>query len=91
MSIANEPSGVEQADRPKPRITTYFVNGEREETTERELDVKVILIDSGHEPYTEWKLARDRGDHSFENYDEKVEIIEGEQFTATFEGPTPTS
>jgi len=70
---------------------TYFVNGEKQETVEHELTVREILEHAGFTPATEYHLVRDEGNYKYEDYDEKVHLHDGERFTATFIGPTPTS
>jgi hypothetical protein len=73
----------------KPLI--YFVNGEEQKTDQRELAVRVILKNAGFDPAEQYQLERDAGHHIYENYDEGVHLHEGERFTATYLGPTPTS
>jgi hypothetical protein len=73
------------------KITVYFVNGERQETTEHKLAVKTILANAGFEPTDEWVLSRDQDGHEFSDQDELVPIHKDERFTATRQGPTPTS
>ena len=70
---------------------TYFVNGEAFHTREHKLTVRTILEDAGFTPAEEYRLTRDAGHHVFDDYDTEVPIHEGERFTATFLGPTPTS
>lgn len=69
----------------------YFVNGEQLKTAEIELTVCKILESANFIPVTEYKLTRDEGHHEFDGYDTEVPIHDGERFTATFLGPTPTS
>ena len=73
------------------RERTYFVNGEAFHTGEHKLTVRTILEDAGFTPVEEYRLTRDAGHHVFDDYDTEVPIHEGERFTATFLGPTPTS
>jgi len=70
---------------------TYFVNGEKQEATEDRLTVAQILERAGFTPATEYHLIRDEGHHKYTDYDEEVHLHDGERFTATFIGPTPTS
>jgi AraC-like DNA-binding protein len=70
---------------------TYLVNGEKQETLEHKLTVAQILERAGFTPATEYQLIRDEGHHKFENYEQEVHLHDGERFTATFIGPTPTS
>jgi len=69
----------------------YFVNGEKEQTTQHKLTVTEILTRAGFEPATQYTLTRDEGSHKYTDYQEEVPIHENERFTATFIGPTPTS
>jgi len=71
--------------------TIYFVNGERQSTDKRELPVKAILANAGFDPIANYRLTRDEGNHPYTDYDQEVPIREGERFTATYVGPTPTS
>lgn len=73
------------------KVTTYFVNGERQETDEKELKVKAILANAGFDPTSEWVLSRDEPPEEFKDQDELVHIHQDERFTATRSGPTPTS
>ncbi len=70
---------------------TYFVNGERQETHKKELTVHVILADAGFDRPKDYRLTRDEGNHVYEHYEQEVHLHEGERFTATYVGPTPTS
>ena len=70
---------------------TYFVNGEKQVTTEHKLTVRTILANAGFDPAEQYKLERDEGHHVYTDYDEAVPLHEGERFTATYLGPTPTS
>lgn len=69
----------------------YFVNGEQFRTEEHKLTVRTILEDAGFTPAEEYRLTRDDGHHVFDGYDIEVPLHNGERFTATFLGPTPTS
>jgi hypothetical protein len=77
-------------DSPEHKID-YFVNGERQVTTERKLTVAQILEHAGFTSPVEYQLERDRGHHKFTDLDHEVEVHDDERFTATFIGPTPTS
>ncbi len=77
-------------DEPAKR-RKYFVNGERFATRERELTVREILEDAGFTPAEEYRLTCDEGHRVFDGYDAIVPIRDGQRFTATFLGPTPTS
>lgn len=76
---------------PERTVLTYFVNGERLTTHEDALTVREILTAAGFTLVEQYRLTRDRGNHVFTDYDQKVELHEGERFTATYVGPTPTS
>jgi hypothetical protein len=80
----------EQKNRPA-RVTHYTVSAEPQETIEHKLTVRAILENAGFEPAEDYTLARDNGNHAFTDLDEQVPIHEGESFTATFTGDTPTS
>jgi hypothetical protein len=80
---------TEQATHRK--AVTYFVNGEEQATTEDKLTVRQILTAAGFTPVEEYRLTRDEGGHVYRDYNEEVPLHEGERFTATFLGPTPTS
>lgn len=71
--------------------TNYFVNGETEWTQEKKLTVQQILENAGFTPASDYTLTRDNGHHDFTDLDEEVPIHKDERFTATFNGPTPTS
>lgn len=73
------------------RDITYFVNGEAQHTAEHKLTVRQILENAGFTPATDYRLTRDNGNHPFTDYDEEVPLHDGEKFTATFIGQTPTS
>lgn len=75
----------------RPVLTTYFVNGEQLRTTEKQLTVREILNDAGFTPVKEYRLSRDSDHGVFEHYGAEVSIRDGDKFTATFVGPTPTS
>ena len=80
-------------------VIKYFVNGEQiehefEKPPERErfsLTVREILESAGFTPVEEWELTRDQDNHTFESPGDDVTLENGEQFTATFKGPTPAS
>lgn len=69
----------------------YFVNGEVESTHEKKLTVRQILESAGFEPASDYTLTRDEGHHDFTDQDQEVPLHKHERFTATFNGPTPTS
>jgi DNA replication initiation complex subunit (GINS family) len=80
----------EQKDRPA-RVTHYTVSAEPQETTEHKLTVRAILENAGFEPAEDYTLTRDDGNKILSDLVEEVPIHEGESFTATFTGDTPTS
>ncbi len=88
MSVT-EQSEPQRGGQHKER--TYLVNGEAFHTQEHKLTVRVILEDAGFTPAEEYRLTRDEGHHVFDDYDTEVPIHEGEKFTATYLGTTPTS
>jgi hypothetical protein len=55
------------------------------------LKVKEILEHAGFEPFGDYKLSRNEDHHAYDDYNHEVGLREGERFTATFIGPTPTS
>jgi hypothetical protein len=75
----------------QPRTVTYYVNGEAQTTTKDKLTVRETLTAAGFTPVEEYRLTRDNGHHVYSDYDEEVPLHDGERFTATFLGPTPTS
>jgi hypothetical protein len=75
----------------KDRVIHYQVNGENQETTEHKLTVREILQNASFTPAEDYQLTRDNGHHTYNDLNEEVPLREGETFTATFTGPTPTS
>ena len=94
---------MSQQQSPTPtgrtEVIKYFVNGEQiEHTFEKpadrrpfQLTVRTILESAGFAPPEDYELTRDADAHTFDDLLEEVVIINGERFTATFKGPTPTS
>lgn len=77
---------------PKDHEITYFVNGEAEHTSEKELSVGSILQNAGFTPPTDYTLSGENPPQDFDSrYDELVKLHQNERFTARFKGPTPTS
>lgn len=80
-------------------VIKFFVNGEEieyefEKPPGREpitLKVREILQSAGFTPADEWVLTRDKDNKTFESPGDEVTLENGEQFTATFKGPTPVS
>lgn len=75
----------------KKHEVTYFVNGEVQVTAEHSVTVAHILERAGFLPVHEYELTRDSDGHTYDHYEHKVELHEGERFTATYIGPTPVS
>jgi uncharacterized protein YabE (DUF348 family) len=75
----------------RSKTVTYYVNGEALTTTEHKLTVREILLAAGFEPAEDYRLTRDNGHHQYDSLDDEVPVHESERFTATFNGPTPTS
>lgn len=73
------------------RQLTYFVNGEEQETHQHRVAVRTILSKAGFDPAEQYQLERDAGHHIYQDYNEEVPLHQGERFTATYLGPTPTS
>lgn len=73
-----------------PRTIHYSVSAEPQETNDHKLTGREILERAGFTPADEYKLTRDDGGKEI-SLDEEVPIREGEAFTATFRGVTPTS
>jgi hypothetical protein len=69
----------------------YYVNGERQTTTDHKLTVRTILTNAGFTPAENYRLVRVAGNHTYTNLDEEIPLHEDEQFNALFQGPTPTS
>jgi hypothetical protein len=82
---------ADQPDANKRDEIDYFVNGEEQTTSEHKLAVDEILAHAGFTPPAEYELTRDEGHHVFTDGSEVVPIHKDERFTATFNGPTPTS
>lgn len=74
------------------RETGYFVNGERESTTEDELSVRDILEGAGFSPATDYTLRSENPPEDYDSdYDRRVRIHQNQRFQAHHKGPTPTS
>jgi len=71
---------------------SYFVNGEREATSEDELTVRRILEGAGFSPATDYTLKSENPKEDFDSdYDRKVKVHQNQRFQALHKGPTPTS
>jgi hypothetical protein len=68
----------------------YYVNAEPQETTEHQLTGGRILELAGFSPASDYELVRNAGNKKI-GADELVTLHPKEAFTATFNGPTPTS
>lgn len=76
----------------KPKTITYFVNGEKETTTEDRLTVRAILEGAGFTPATDYTLKSENPPRDYDSeYDRVVEIHPNMRFQAQFKGPTPVS
>jgi hypothetical protein len=73
------------------KLTTYYVNVERQEASEDDLTVRHILEQAGFKPADQYRLIRDQPHHEYTDLDHVVEVHNEERFTAVFNGPTPTS
>ncbi len=78
-------------EQSKTKTTTFFVNDEPETTEHHKETVRWVLETAGFTPAEDYTLTRDNGNHEFSDLDEEIPIHEGERFTATFKGTTPTS
>jgi hypothetical protein len=70
---------------------TYYVNSEKQTTSQDKLEVKTILENAGFKPPNEYELERDEGHHIYKDQNEEVPLHNDERFTALSVGPTPTS
>jgi len=90
MTQLDKPDKPDKPD--KEHVITYFVNGEEEHTTEKELSVGSILQKAGFTPSSDYTLTGENPPQDFDSrYDEMVHMHQNERFTARFKGPTPTS
>lgn len=87
----HETDPAAKPNRGKDKVITYFVNGEEESTTERKVTVKEVLTRAGFTPVEDYDLTSDAGNQTFSDPAEVINIHQGERFTATFTGTTPTS
>lgn len=83
----------DQGERDEHRHTiTYFVNGEAQTTSERELTVREILENAGFSPATDYSLKSENPPLDYDSeYDEAVRLHPNQRFQALFKGPTPVS
>ena len=73
------------------KTIAYYVNGSLQKTDEHELEVKTILERAGFTPVSDYVLIRDDGNHKYTDPNQKVELHNGERFTALYQKITPTS
>jgi hypothetical protein len=81
-----------EANPGKTQLITFFVDGEKLETSHHSLTVAQILEIAGLDPKTHY-LIELRGGHQvkFENLNEELHLHEDEKFISVFSGPTPLS
>jgi hypothetical protein len=74
------------------RLIVYFVDDEKQETTDPVLTVAQILEKAGLDPKTHY-LVELRGEQQIKHLDpnEKLHLHEHEKFISVFSGPTPLS
>jgi transposase len=82
---------MEQTAQEHEHEIVYFVNGEEQRARHHKRTVREILEDAGFKPVKEYQLTRDSDGHTYEHEETEVHLKDGERFTATFIGPTPTS
>ena len=71
---------------------TYYVNGEEETTHTPTLTVREILTHSEFVPVESWTLKSVEPPRDYRSdYDERVNIHEGQRFECLHNGPTPVS
>lgn len=71
---------------------TYFVNDEAQVSTEKKLTMREIVEGAGFSPASDYEL--EENDHSHRTYidpDDEVVLHNGQHFTVTYTGVTPTS
>jgi len=72
------------------RIINYTVSAEPQTTDEHKLMGREILERAGFTPAEDYRLTRDPSGKEI-HLDDEVPMREGESFTATYRGITPTS
>ncbi len=75
----------------EPKRVLYFVNGEKQESSQDDLRVRQILENAGLTPPESYVLKLDSAAQPYGGPDVVVDVKSGDRFTATFQGPTPTS
>jgi hypothetical protein len=89
-STDNPAEGGQGSGNPLPKAIHYSVDGELQETTERTLTPRQILIAAGLNP-NERYLVEIKGKHQ-ESYkdamDTPIHMHEGQKFVSVYTGPT---
>lgn len=88
--MAEHDGGVGAAAPAHGRIIHYTVSAEPQKTDEHKLTGREILERAGFTPAEDYRLTRDPSGTEI-HLDDEVPIREGESFTATYRGITPTS
>jgi uncharacterized small protein (DUF1192 family) len=70
---------------------TYVVNGEPLTTTEQKLSVRAMITTAGYTPVENYRLASASNNYVYDDYDQKILLRNGENFTVTFLGNTPVA
>ena len=71
---------------------TYFVNDEAQVSTEKKLTMREIVEGAGFSPASDYELEEnDHGHTTYVDPDEEVVLHNGQHFTVTYTGVTPTS
>ena len=76
--------------RGKP-ATKYFVNGEEQDTLEPKSTMQAIVEGAGFSPAADYTLQEDNTHKEYRNPSDEVHVHQGERFTVTYTGTTPTS
>lgn len=71
---------------------TYFVNDEAQVSTEKKLTMREIVEGAGFSPASDYELEEnDHGHRTYIDPDDEVVLHNGQHFTVTYTGVTPTS
>jgi len=71
---------------------TYFVNDEVRVSTAKKLTMREIAEGAGFSPASDYELEEnDQGHKTYSDPDEEVVLHDGQHFTVTYTGVTPTS
>lgn len=75
------------------RVIHYTVDGEPQETTERELKVRAILENAGLKPAADYYLVEYEGKKEvrFEDLDQEIHMHDDQVFVGVRRGPVPVS